>query len=202
MRPCPATLTTTKRSPLDPPRHALVTSTNTDSLLLVGTCGRPHGVQGEVKVVPETDDPERLAALEQVYLGATPESARPRAVEAVRFQPTKRGLVALVQFEGVAGREAADALRGVGVWADQADLPPLGDDEVFLHDLIGLTVALGNGETVGTVADVLDGGAQRLLLVRRPGKPDALVPDVPAIVTDLNLETGRLTIAPPEGLLE
>ncbi len=179
-----------------------MSSVDTDSLLLVGTCGRAHGVQGELKVIPETDDPERLAALEQVYVGATPETAQPRTVEAVRFQPTKRGTVALVRLEGVGGREAADALRGHGVFADAADLPPLGEGEVFLHDLIGLAVVTEDGETVGTVADVLTGTAQPLFVVERPAKPDALVPDVAEIVLRIDLDAATVTIAPPEGLLE
>ncbi len=176
--------------------------TNTDSLLLVGTFGRPHGVQGEVKVIPETDDPERLAALAQVYVGPSPETAQRRAVESVRFQPTKRGLAALMCFEGIAGRDAADALRGHGVFADQADLPPLGEGEVFLHDLIGLAVVTEDGEAVGTVTDVLEGTAHPLLVVQRDGKPDALVPDVDEIVTTIDLDAEQITIAPPEGLLD
>lgn len=179
-----------------------MTSTNTDSLLLVGTCGRPHGVQGEIKVVPETDDPERLAALAQVYVGSSPETAQPRTVEAVRFQPTKRGLAALMRFKGVVGREGADALRGQAVFADQADLPPLDEGEVFLHDLIGLSVVTEAGEAVGTVTDVLPGTAHPLFVVQRDGKPDALVPDVEEIVTTIDLDAEQITIAPPEGLLD
>ncbi len=179
-----------------------MTPTNTDSLLLVGTCGRPHGVLGEVKVIPETDDPERLAALEHVFVGTTAETARPRTIQALRFQTVKYGLTALVCFEGVSGRDAADALRGLGVWASASDLPPLGEGEVFVHDLLGLAVVTEEGEPVGTVGDVLEGGAQRLLVVRREGHPDALVPDVAEIVTDVDLDAGQITIDPPDGLFD
>lgn len=173
-----------------------------DSLLLVGTVGRPHGVVGEVKVVPETDDPERLRALERVFVGDAPERAVERAVEGLRFQPTRRGLTALVRLAGIAGRDAADLLRGLNVYAAEDDLPPLDEGEVFLHDLIGLAVVTDEGEAVGTVTDVLTGGAQPLLVVKRDGKPDALVPDVDEIVTDVDLDAERITIRPPEGLLD
>lgn len=179
-----------------------MTSPAPDSLLLVGTVGRPHGVLGEVKVVPETDDPERLRALERVFVGDAPERAEERAVEGLRFQPTKRGVVALVRFAGIAGRDAADLLRGQHVYAAEADLPPLEEGEVYLHDLIGLAVVTDNGEAVGTVTDVLSGGAQPLLVVKRNGQPDALVPDVDEIVTDVDLDAERITIRPPEGLLD
>lgn len=173
-----------------------------DSLLLVGTVGRPHGVLGEVKVVPETDDPERLRALERVFVGDAPERAEGRVVEGLRFQPTKRGLTVLVRFAGITGRDAADLLRGLHVYAVETDLPPLEEGEVFLHDLIGLAVVTDEGEAVGTVTDVLSGGAQPLLVVKRDGRPDALVPDVDEIVTDVDLDAERITIRPPEGLLD
>lgn len=173
-----------------------------DSLLLVGTVGRPHGVLGEVKVIPETDDPERLRALARVFVGDAPERAEERAVEGLRFQPTRHGTTVLVRFAGIADRDAADLLRGLHVFAAEADLPPLDEGEVFLHDLIGLAVVMEDGEAVGTVTDVLTGGAQPLLVVRRDGRPDALVPDVDEIVTHVDLDAERITIRPPEGLLD
>lgn len=179
-----------------------VNAVEPDSLILVGTCGPPHGVRGELKVIPETDDPDRLADLEALFLGPSPDRARARSVEGIRFQTTKRGVLALVSLAGVPDREAAEALRGLGVYAVESDLPALAEGEVFLHDLIGLGVVTEEGEDIGTVQDVLTGGAQRLLLVKRPGQPDVLVPDVDAIVTQIDLDTERITIRPPEGLLD
>jgi 16S rRNA processing protein RimM len=178
-----------------------VTPVEPDSLLLVGTCGPPHGVRGELKVIPETDDPERLADLAQVFVGPSPERARVHTVESVRFQPTKRGVVALVRFERIADRETAEALRGLGVYAAESDLPALDEGEVFIHDLIGLDVVTEDGEAVGTVDDVMM-GAQNVLVIRRDGQPDALVPDVDEIVTEIDLDAERITIRPPEGLLD
>ena len=179
-----------------------MTSADPDSLLLVGTCGPPHGVRGEIKVIPETDDPERLADLAQVFVGPSPERTRAYAVEAVRLHPTKRGVVALVRFGRIADRDAADALRGLGVYAAESDLPALDEGEVFLHDLIGLDVVTEDGEAVGTVKDVLTGIAQDLFVVQRDGQPDALIPDVDEIVTEIDLDAERITIRPPEGLLD
>lgn len=174
-----------------------------DSLLLVGVCGAPHGVRGEVKVVPETDDPARLLELERVWVGASPEAAVEHAIEAARLQPTKRGPVAVLKLEGVADRDTAGALGRLSVYAAEEDLPPVEGDEIFLHDLVGLAVVdEDSGEAIGVVRDVIEGVAQNLLVVRRDGQPDALVPDVAEIVTSLDLEAGRLTVRPPEGLLD
>ncbi len=178
----------------------------TDSLLIVGVCGPPHGVRGEVKVIPETDDPARLLGLERVWLGASAEGARERAVEGARPQTSKRGLAILMKLDGVADREAAQALRKRLVFAHEDDLPGLEEGEIFLHDLPGLAVLLasenGSAEPIGTVAEVMEGVAQNLLVVRRDGRPDALIPDVPEIVTDVDLDAGTITVQPPEGLLD
>lgn len=177
-----------------------------DSLLLVGVCGPAHGVRGEVKVIPETDDANRLLALERVWVGSSVEVADERAVERARFQTSKRGLTVLLHLAGVASREAADLLRRQRVYALEADLPPADDAPAFLHDLHGLDVFAetddGAREHVGTVADVIEGVAQDLLVVRRKDRPDALVPDVDAIVVDVNLDARAITLRPPEGLLD
>lgn len=172
-----------------------------DDLLLIGRAVREHGVHGELKVVPETDDPERFEAIETVFVGKTPETARPRAVRSVRYQTTKRGLLVVLALEGVETREAAQGLRGHGLYADAADLPPLEDDELYLHDLIGLRAETEDGESVGTVVDVLETPAHLTFRIQRPGREDALVPAVPAFVAEMDVEAGRLVLTPIEGLL-
>ncbi|MDX1546978.1 MAG: ribosome maturation factor RimM [Rhodothermales bacterium] len=172
------------------------------ALLLVGRAGKPHGVRGEVKVIPETDDPARFDALETVYLGATPEGAVPYAVESVRTQHTKRGLTVLLKLAGLAGKDDAAALRGLAVYAHEADLPPLGDDEFFLHDLVGLAVFTDDDAAVGTVRDVMELPSHAVLVVAREGKADALVPAVPAFIDDIDFDAGRLVVNAIEGLFE
>lgn len=170
--------------------------------LLVGRVYRAHGVKGEVKVIPETDDPERFEALDEVYLGDTAETAEPYGVESVRYQVGGKGVTVVLRLEGVTTREEADALRQHGVYADEDDLPPLGEGEVYLHDLIGLAVVDEAGEAVGTVRDVLQMPAHDVYVVARPGRPDAMIPAVPAFVVGVDLEGGRLVVRPIEGLLD
>lgn len=174
----------------------------------MGRCGRAHGVRGDVKVVPETDEPGRFSGLERVFVGSDRTTARACTVEAVRYQYPKGATVVLLKLSGVETPEDAGTLAGSAVYADPADLPPLADDEVFFFDLIGLEVVAvddeGNpvGEPVGTVRDVLEGAAQPLLAVARAGRPDALIPDVPEIVVAVDTEARRVLVRPPEGLFE
>ena len=173
-----------------------------DELLVIGRVWRAHGVQGEAKVIPETDDPARFETLERLYIGGQAETATAYAVEAVRYQQTKRGRVVLLKLVDVQTPEAVEALRQSLVFAAEGDLPPLEEDEFFLHDLVGLAVVTEEGEAVGTVRDVMEMPGHPLFVVEREGQPDAMIPAVAEFVTDVDAEAGRVTIRPIEGLLE
>ena len=173
-----------------------------DALLIVGRTGKPHGVMGELKVIPETDDPDRIEALETLYLGSTPDSVQPYGVDSVRYQQTKHGLTVIVHLDGITDRDAASALRGQSVFAHEDDLPPLEDGEYYLHDLIGLSVRLESGDEIGKVADVMELPGHEVLVVARPGQPKAMIPAVPEFIDELDLEAGFLVVRPIEGLLD
>lgn len=176
--------------------------TDAESLLLMGRIWRPHGVKGEVKVYPETDDPERFVDLGTVYIGTTPNTAGKMDVESVRFQSTKKGTIVVLKLAGIDSREDADALRKASVYASEDDLPSLKDDEFFLHDLVGLAVASDDGVDVGTVDDVLDLPAQEILVVRRSDGSSVMVPVVAEFIVEIDLVSERIVIRPIEGLLE
>lgn len=175
---------------------------DSESLLLIGRIWRAHGVRGEVKIIPETDEPERFEDLTVVYMGRTATTAEPREVESVRFQPTKRGTIVITKLVGVDSRESAEALREASVFAQEEDLPPLEEGEFFLHDLVGLSVLTDEGEQVGTVDDVIAGPAQAIIVVARAGRGSVMIPAVDEFVEDINLEAGRVVIRPIEGMLE
>lgn len=177
-----------------------------DQLLLMGRLGRPHGIRGDLKLTPETDDPARFGALRRIYVGRTPETAAERTVENVRFQYPKGRVVVLVTLAGLTTPEEADTLRNLNVYADAADLPPLAEGEAFLHDLVGLDVwtvddAGDPAESIGTVRDLYD-GAQLLFGIGRPDGSLVLLPDVPEFVLAVDLPGRRLLVRPPEGLID
>jgi 16S rRNA processing protein RimM len=177
-------------------------------LVLMGRCGRAHGIRGEVKVHPETDDPGRFADLDRVFVGPAPADVRVYTVESVRYQFPKGEVVVLLGLEEVEGRDGAEALVHQRVYAAVADLPPLAEDEIYVHDLIGMAVVEVDeagepvGEPLGAVRDVFDGLAQDLVVVAREGRPDVLVPDVPEIVVGVDEAGRRLFVRPPEGLFD
>jgi 16S rRNA processing protein RimM len=168
--------------------------------LVVGRVVKAHGIAGEVVVEIRTDDPDTRFAPGSSLRGR-PSRGGPESryvVESVR----DHGGRLLVRLDGVADRNAAQALRGTVFIVDSQDLPPIEDpDEFYDHQLEGLQVVTTTGTAVGSVAEVLHTAAGELLSVRTE-QGEVLVPFVSAIVTSVSLAEQRIEIDPPEGLLE
>jgi 16S rRNA processing protein RimM len=165
--------------------------------LVVGRIGRAHGVRGEVSVDVRTDDPERRYAPGSV-LATDPPERGPLTVAAVRAHHGRL----LVTFEGVAGRDAAEALRGTLLVVDAATAGETAEDEWWDHDLVGLTAVTVDGRELGAVREVVHVPGSPLLSVVGEGGREVLVPFVAAIVPEVDVPGGRLVVDPPEGLLD
>jgi 16S rRNA processing protein RimM len=167
----------------------------------VGRVGRPHGVRGYVVVGVRTDEPDERFAVGS-RLDSEPAGVGPLTVAATRWQSGEL----LVRFKGISDRTAAAGLGGTWLSVDSGTLGSLDDPDEFRdHELIDLTVRTAGGEVVGVVTDVLHHG-QDILAVRAEGGNAAagdeiLVPFVKAIVTEVDITGGTLTIDPPPGLL-
>lgn len=168
--------------------------------LVVGRVVRAHGITGEVVVEIRTDDPDTRFTPGSSLRGR-PSRGGPESryvIDSVR----DHGGRLLVRLEGVADRNAADALRGTVFLVDSQDLPPIDDpDEFYDHQLEGLQVVTTTGTVVGSVAEVLHTAAGELLSVRTD-EGEVLVPFVSAIVTSVSLADQTVVIDPPDGLLE
>ena len=167
----------------------------------MGRIVRPHGVMGELKVAPETDDPDRFHSLESVYVGADEASATSFDILSVRLQPSKYGITVLLALNGVTDRQAAEKLLKQRVFAREEDLPELDDGEFYYSDLIGLPVFALDGAEVGSVKDVFERPGQDLLVIERPSGGQVMVPLVPDLVPEIDMVEGRIVIDPVDGLL-
>ena len=163
--------------------------------LVVGQIVAPFGLKGDVKLLPQTDFPDRLGTHATLYLGP---DHRPLHLTDVH----PHGGVLLLHFVDVEDIDAAEKLRGQEVTIPANEAAPLAEDQYYIHDLIGLRAIHTNGVELGIVADVLGGAAQDLLVVRRAGVADVLVPLVKALVPKVDLATRTLTIDPPLGLFD
>lgn len=173
------------------------------SHLVVGQIRKPHGIQGEVFVLPLTDHPGSVFAPGVVLLGAdasgrAPDpSAPPLRVDEVR--PFRRGF--LVLFGGMRDRNDAERLRDLYLMLATDDLEPLADDEVFYHELLGMRVETVAGEEVGDVREVYEVRPSDLLEVRTR-RGSVLIPFTREVVVEVDRAAARLVVDPPEGLLD
>ena len=175
-------------------------------LLRVCRIGKAQGLKGEVSVELYTDDPHaRFAPGEVLYARESAADAlRPYTVAAARTFKNRW----YVRFEGVDDRNAAEALRNTVLYGEPQELD---DDEFYPKDLLGLEVYLESEVSapegaefeftdLGKVVDVIE-GAQWLLKIRMPNREAFLLPFVEALVPEVNLEEGYLTVDPPGGLV-
>lgn len=170
---------------------------------IVGRVRRAHGVRGELVVELVTDAPDAIfASGHRVFVGR-PDGSVPvesRTLVVTRARDFKEGL--LVTFEGLADRNAAEQLRDRTLLVPVEELPPPDEDEVYFHDLIGMTARLADGTAVGEVVTLWELPQALTLEIRRPKGDTVLVPWLPHMVSEVDTDARVVTLTPPEGLLE
>lgn len=169
--------------------------------LVVGRIAKAHGISGELVVEVRTDDPEARFAVGNRLRLKNSRTAGERDAVVASVRP--HGGRLLVRLDGVADRDAAEALRGGLFLVDSADLPAIDDpDEFYDHQLEGLAVRTVDGQSLGTVVEVLHTPGGELLSVRAESGAEVLVPFVAEIVTSVSLADRIVQVDPPEGLLD
>lgn len=170
--------------------------------LIVGQIKRPHGVRGEVFVVPLTDAPEAIFDLGSEILlgdaeGELEDEAERLVIETIR--PYRDGF--LISWVDYPDRTAVTALGGKYLLLPRESLAPLEEDEFHYHQLLGLKVVTVEGAEVGRVREVFDTDPTHLLEVKGEAGIH-LIPFAKRIVEEVDLKSGLIVIDPPEGLLE
>jgi len=170
--------------------------------VVVGRIGKPHGIRGEVTVDVRTDEPERRFA-PGTALRAVPPKGSHASHSALTVEGAKwHGTILLVAFEEIPDRNAAEAARGIVLYADiDAAESPEDPDEYYDHQLVGLTAYDEDGTHLGEVSGLVHGGAQDLLTIRTLDRRDALVPFVKALVPVVDVAGRRVVIADRPGLV-
>lgn len=167
--------------------------------LLLGEVLRPHGIRGELRVKLLTAYPERINDLEEVYLGSGVDDAAPTtyAVEHMRMNPP----YGLLKLRGIGDRDQADKLRGLLVMVDMEHAVPLEEGEFYLYQLIGLSVKLEDGTTLGTITDVLETGANDVYVVKSDPYGEVLIPVTDETIIRTDIAAAEVIVSLPDGLL-
>ena len=171
-------------------------SSDSDQRVLLGQITGAHGIQGEVKIRSYTSDPADIAAYGPL---SDEDGRRSFTVQSARVS----GSAVVVRLEGVGDRNAAEALKGVGLFVSRDRLPPPEDEEWYVSDLIGCRAVERDGGMFGEIVGVRDFGAGDLLEIRPTARRTTVfVPFTRICVPEVDLAAGEIVIAPPPGLLD
>jgi 16S rRNA processing protein RimM len=158
--------------------------------LTIGTILAPHGVRGEFKVRLQTDDPAHLLTIKRLYLG---DETTPRTVLGARLHAGN----ALIRLQGISTPETVERLRGTPLRIRGTDARPLAADEYFLYQMIGLEVFDESGTRLGQVTDLIETGANNVLVIApHDGGLDILLPSHPDVIIDMDPAAGRIVVRP------
>ena len=168
-----------------------------EEMLRVGVIPTTHGVRGEVKVYPTTDDAERFLELEEIWLD-TGKERLPLKIQNVKFFKN----MVILKFEGYDDINAVQAWRQKDLLVTREQAVELQEDEYFIGDLIGLHVEDEEGNALGVLRDVLETGANDVYLVSRPGEKDLMLPAIKDCIREVDLESGIMRVRVLPGLLD
>lgn len=171
-------------------------SPDSDSRLLLGHIAGAHGIRGDVKIRSYTSDPADIAAYGPL---SDDDGRRSFAIRSLRVSGSR----VVARIEGVSDRNAAEALKGVGLFVARDRLPRTQDEEWYVSDLIGCRALESDGGTFGEVVGVQSFGAGDLLEIRPEGRSaTVLLPFTRECVPAVDPAAGEIIVAPPPGLLD
>lgn len=159
---------------------------------------KPHGIRGEIKVYPFSEDPESFKFYSSlVFVDPVEKYAREIKLSHSRSQ----GRMAVLTLSGVGSRNDAEDLVDCEVWASKDDLPELADDEFYWNDFEGMEVYTVKDIYLGNVSSLMSTGAHDILIVSGRGA-EYLIPVRDEFIIEINKADGKIIVDPPEGLLE
>ncbi len=160
-----------------------------EQLLRVGVITTTHGVRGEVKVFPTTDDPQRFKKLKKVILD-TGKEQMDLEVQSVKFF---KNLV-IMKFKEFDNINDVEKYKNADLLVTRDHAVKLEPGEYFIADLIGLQGVSDDGEDLGELTDVIQTGANDVYVFTKAGAKDLLVPKIPVCVKEIDLEKGTVLI--------
>ena len=168
-----------------------------EDLLQVGVITSTHGVRGEVKVFPTTDDPARFKKLKNVVLDTGKEMIG-LEVAGVKFFKN----MVIVKFKGIDNINDVEKYRQKSLYVTRENAVKLKKNEYFIADLIGLAAKSDEGEDLGILSDVLQTGANDVYVLSKEGSDDILLPAIRECVKEVDLDNGEITVHLLPGLRE
>ena len=164
--------------------------------LQIGVITQTHGIRGEVKVFPTTDDASRFRKLKDVIMD-TGKERLDMEIEGVKFFKQ----YVIVKFKGIDSINDVEKYKGAKLYVTRDNAVRLKKDEYFVADLIGMKVVTEDGALLGDLKDVMATGANDVYVVEREDGSKILLPAIKECVLNIDMEQGVVTVHIMDGLL-
>lgn len=164
--------------------------------LQVGVISSTHGIRGEVKVFPTTDDVNRFKQLKTVYLDTGKEQIT-LEIQGVKFFKQ----FAILKFKGIDNINDIEMYKGRGLFVDREDAVALGADEYYIADMIGMDVYTEDNAEFGKLKDVMETGANDVYVIMTKEHKEVLIPAIKQCIMDIDIAEKRMVIRLMEGLV-
>lgn len=168
-----------------------------EELFRIGSIATTHGVHGEVKVYPTTDDPGRYKKIKEVILDNGKEQ-KTAHIEQTKFFKQ----MVIVKFREYNTMDEAEKLRGYELYVTREHAVPLEKNEYYIADLIDMQVITDEGAALGVIEDVLQTGANDVYVVQQPSGKEILLPAIRDCILSVDVPEKKMTVHILEGLLD
>ena len=158
-------------------------------LITIGVIVAPHGVRGELKVIPQTDFPDRFLTMDDCYI-----DGKLYHLSSARFHKQ----FVLITLDEIVDRNAAELISKKDIQITREQLVPLEEGRYYIFDMIGLSVYNKEGVLLGTLSDVLQPGANDVYVVTKAGEPDLLLAAIDDVIIDIDMNNRTMIVDPPE----
>lgn len=167
-----------------------------EDMLQVGVITQTHGVRGEVKVFPTTDDVNRFKKLKQVILD-TGKETMPLEIQSVKFFKQ----FVILKFKGIYNINDIEKYKRCSLYVTREHAVALEEDEYFIADMIGMEVCTEDGNIFGTLKDVIETGANDVYVIENAEHGEVLVPAIKECIRSVDIEKGQMMIHLMDGLI-
>ncbi|WP_343209130.1 ribosome maturation factor RimM [Anaerolentibacter hominis] len=167
-----------------------------EDYLRVGVISSTHGIRGEVKVFPTTDDPERFLELDRVIMD-TGKEYLPLEIQNVKFFKN----MVILKFKGIDSINDIEKYKGKDLLITRDQAVPLEENEVFIYDILGSAVITDDGTKLGVLKEILSTNANDVYVVETEEKKEILIPAIEDCVLDVDTEEKVISVHLLPGLL-
>lgn len=168
-----------------------------ENLLQVGVISSTHGIRGEVKIFPTTDDVNRFKKLKKVILD-TGREQKELEIQGVKFFKQ----FVILKFKGIDNINDIEKYKGKNLYVTREHAVKLNKDEYFIADLIDMQVLLEDGSVFGTLTDVMKTGANDVYCIQTEKYGEVLIPAIGECILQVDVEARKMTVHLMPGLVE